>query len=75
VLDVINNIGVTGPKSPAQLNGKEVSFKDPNSNLVKPSKECCTLRGFAWNSITKKCVPKVDNTIDYVEDYSNFAVE
>jgi hypothetical protein len=55
------------------ING--VYFKGPNSKLIKPSKECCTLRGFAWNSITKKCVPKADTTIDYVEDDSNFAVE
>ena len=51
------------------ING--VLFKDPNNNFVKPSKECCTLRGFAWNSITKKCVPKVDTTIEATSSGTN----
>ena len=76
ISDSIIDIGVTGPKTPLLLNNfKEVYFKGPNNKLIKPSKECCTLRGFAWNSITKKCVPKVNNTIDFVSDQSNFVVE
>ena len=56
------------------LEEKEIKFKDPNNNLVKPSKDCCTLRGFSWNSITKKCVPKVDMEIGFVSSDTNFSV-
>lgn len=71
----VTDIGYTGPKSPIQLKGQEVNFKDPNNKLVKPSKECCTLRGFSWNNITKKCVPKVDMTTDFISPDTNFSVE
>ncbi len=67
----IPSLDSTGPKTPI---GKEFYFKDPNGNLIKPNKSCCTLRGFAWNNITKKCVIKTDNTIDATSSDTNLLV-
>lgn len=53
---------------------KEYFFFDPNGNKVKPNKECCTLRGFAWNSVTKKCVDKIDVTIGFSSASTNLLV-
>ena len=43
---------------PITTNKCEMYIKDVNGNLIKPSKECCSLRGFVWDDINKKCLPK-----------------
>lgn len=43
---------------------KEIFYENSDGVLVRPNKECCKLRGYAWNSVTKKCVPKTIITYD-----------
>lgn len=53
---------------------KEYFFSDPNGNMVKPNKECCTLRGFVWNNITKKCLDNSNNTVGFSSSDINLLV-
>jgi len=39
-----------------------IYFTGPDGTLIPPNKDCCTLRGYSWNYITKKCVTKVITT-------------
>ena len=44
------------------ITNTEYMFELQDGTLVKPSKSCCTLRGYAWNNITGRCVKKEIST-------------
>jgi hypothetical protein len=37
-------------------------YETPDGTLVKPSKDCCKLRGFKWDEVNKRCVNNTTTT-------------
>jgi len=44
------------------ITSTEYLFELEDGTLVKPTKECCNLRGYSWNNTSKRCVEKVLTT-------------